>query len=135
MDIMSAEDYQRYCDDLIRDTVAVDFDGVLMAKGGDPFVPTLEPLPNVEFALKALSNKFSNVVVHTCRALEDRPVGGKAEVWAWLEKYNLDYYVAEVTAIKPRAAFYIDDKAVRHTGCWDITLGTMGIWGPGTMDC
>ena len=34
-------------------------------------------------------------------------------MWEWLKDHNLDKYISKVTAEKPRAVAYIDDKAVR----------------------
>jgi hypothetical protein len=31
----------------------------------------------------------------------------------WLEQHNLMQYVSEITCEKPRAQYYIDDKAIR----------------------
>jgi hypothetical protein len=42
-------------------------------------------------------------------------------VWEWLIKYNVNQYVKEVTAEKPRAVLYIDDNGYRHSN-WENTL-------------
>jgi hypothetical protein len=39
-------------------------------------------------------------------------------VWEWLKKHKMAQFVSKVTAEKPRARFYIDDKAIRFTD-WD----------------
>ena len=61
----------------------------------------------------------------TAKAKSDRPlVNGKTGVeliWDWLEKYNLSSYIKLVTAEKPRAAAYIDDKAI-HFSNWKSTI-------------
>ena len=122
------EEYRERCDNLVSQTVAVDFDGVIHPTGGSYLCPDGDPLPGARDALEALSSRYSNIVIHTCRALEDRPVNCVPYLWEWLEKHGMKEYVSEVTSIKPRAAFYIDDKAVRHEGCWETTLGTVGLW-------
>ena len=33
-------------------------------------------------------------------------------MWEWLKKHNMAQFVNKVTAEKPRARFYIDDKAL-----------------------
>ena len=71
-----------------------------------------------------LSKKY-DIVVFTAKAKSDRPlVDGKtgAElIWDWLGKYNLIPYIKLVTAEKPRAVAYIDDKAIHFTN-WEQTL-------------
>jgi hypothetical protein len=37
----------------------------------------------------------------------------------------MSQYVKEVTAEKPRAVFYIDDKAVRFQGRWEDTFTSL----------
>ena len=71
-----------------------------------------------------LAEKY-DIVIFSTKVKPDRPlVNGKtgAElVWEWLEKYNLSKYIKEVTSEKPRAVFYIDDKAIRFIE-WEDTL-------------
>ena len=38
---------------------------------------------------------------------------GTELVWEWLRKHDMDKFVTKVTAEKPRAVEYIDDKAVK----------------------
>ena len=70
-------------------------------------------------------SKEHTVIVYTCKARSDRGlVNGKTGtklVWEWLEKYKLSEYVSKVTAEKPRAIAYIDDKAIRFSS-WEKTL-------------
>jgi len=42
-------------------------------------------------------------------------------IWEWLEAHDMSQYVSEVTAEKPRAVCYIDDKAIRFLD-WESTL-------------
>jgi len=101
--------------------IGVDFDGVLhqCSKGyydGTIYDP---PVDGAIEALEALSKKY-NVIVYTCKAKADRGlVNGKTGtqmIWEWLEKHDASKYVAKVTAEKPRAVAYIDDKAFRFSG-------------------
>lgn len=102
----------------LKNTLCIDFDGVIHDHNlgfhdgtiyGDPIEGSLE-------SLKELSNKYK-IIIFTCKANPNRPlVNGKtgAElVWEWLEKYNVSQYISKVTAIKPVAAAYIDDKAIK----------------------
>jgi hypothetical protein len=107
--------------------VGIDFDGVIhkCSKGfydGTVYDP---PIDGAKEALKSLSEKYV-IVVYSAKARSDRPlVNGKtgAElIWDWLRVHEMDTYVKEVTAEKPRAVFYIDDKAVRFNGSWSETF-------------
>ena len=55
------------------------------------------------------------MICYTAKAKSDRGlVNGKTGiqlVWEYLEKHGLDKYISKVTAEKPRAVAYIDDKA------------------------
>jgi len=107
--------------------IGIDFDGVLhrCSKGfydGTIYDP---PIPGARYALEELSKKFV-IIVYSAKARSDRPlIDGKtgAElIWEWLKKYDMDQFVKDVTAEKPRAVFYIDDKAVRFSGVWYDTF-------------
>ena len=60
-----------------------------------------------------------DVVIFTAKAKPDRGlVNGKTGtqlVWEWLKDHDMDRFVTKVTAEKPRAVQYIDDKAVKFT--------------------
>jgi len=107
--------------------VGIDFDGVIhkCSKGfydGTVYDP---PIDGAKEALKSLSKKYI-IVVYSAKARSDRPlINGKTGVeliWDWLKVHEMDTYVKEVTAEKPRAVFYIDDKAVRFNGSWSETF-------------
>ena len=107
-----------YPDELIN--IGVDFDRVIhkCSKGYHDGTLYDEMMPGAAEALQKLSDKYT-VIVYTCKAKKDRGlVDGKTGtelVWDWLEKNNLSEYVSKVTAEKPRAVAYIDDKAIRFT--------------------
>lgn len=42
--------------------------------------------------------------------------GGKEAIKEWLDRYNLSYYINDVTNIKPLADVYIDDRSICFTG-------------------
>lgn len=107
-------------------TLCIDFDGVIHNHNlgfhdgtiyGDPIEGSLE-------ALKELSLKYK-IIIFTCKARPDRPLvnnkTGAELVWEWLEKYNVAQYVNSVTALKPIASAYIDDKAIRFDN-WEQCL-------------
>ena len=55
--------------------------------------------------------------IFTAKAKPDRGlVNGKTGtqlIWEWLKKHEMDEFVTKVTAEKPRAVAYIDDKGVK----------------------
>jgi len=109
--------------------LAIDFDGVIHknSKGFHDGTVYDEPMPGAVDAIKYLS-EYYDIVIFTAKAKKDRPlVNGKtgAElIWDWLGKYNLIPYIKLVTAEKPRAVAYIDDKAIHFTN-WKTTLQTL----------
>ena len=110
-----------YPDELVN--LSVDFDGVVhkCSKGYHDGTIYDDPVEGVHDALRSLSEKYT-IIIHTCKARKDRGlVNGKTGielVWKWLEKHNLAQYVSKVSAEKPRAVAYIDDKGIRFES-WD----------------
>jgi len=107
--------------------VGIDFDGVIhtCSKGfydGTIYDP---PIVGAKDALRKLSEKFT-VIVFSAKARSDRPkINGKTGIeliWEWLKLNDMDQYVKDVTSEKPRAIFYVDDKAVRFNGHWSDTF-------------
>ena len=106
--------------------LAVDFDGVIHDHNlgfhdgtiyGKPIKGSLE-------AIKKLA-KTHRIIVYTCKAKPDRPeIKGKTGtqmVWDWLKKHGIASCVAEVTSEKPRAKYYIDDRAIQFKD-WNSCL-------------
>ena len=106
--------------------IGVDFDGVIHKCSKGYFDGTIydEPIEGAKDALEKLSEKYV-VIVYTCKAKPDRGlVNGKTGtelVWEWLEKNDMAKFVSKVTSEKPRAGFYIDDKAIRFES-WEQSL-------------
>ena len=113
-----------YPDELVN--IGIDFDGVVhrCSKGYHDGTIYDEPVSGAKEALEALAEKY-NIIMHTCKAKSDRGlVNGKTGielVWEWLRKYDMDKYVAKVTAEKPRAVAYIDDKGFRFAN-WNSCI-------------
>ena len=107
--------------------IGIDFDGVIHknSKGFHDGTVYDDPIPGAREALERLSKDYV-IVVYSAKARKDRMlINGKTGVeliWEWLEKNNMSSFVKEVTAEKPRAVFYIDDKAVRFNGIWNNTF-------------
>ena len=113
--------------------IGIDFDGVIHRNSlgyhdGTIYDP---PMDGTKEALEVLSKRFS-IVVYTCKARPDRElVNGKTGtqlIWEWLRENDLDKYIKEVTSEKPRAAFYIDDKAYRFKS-WTSMMNTIAAGG------
>ena len=106
--------------------LAIDFDGVIHKNSKGFFDGTVydEPIDGVKDALEQLSKKYK-IVIFTCKVKPDRPLingkTGKELIEAWLSKHSLLHYISEITCEKPRASYYIDDKAIHFTN-WDNCL-------------
>ena len=106
--------------------MGIDFDGVIHGNSKGFYDGTIydDPLQGSIEAIKELSKKW-DIIIYTAKAKLDRPlVQGKTGtqlVWDWLKKYDIDNYVKDVTAEKPRAVVYIDDKGYRFEN-WESTL-------------
>ena len=104
--------------------IAIDFDGVIhnFDKGFHDGTCYGEPLEGSLEAIKHLSKRF-NIVVFTAKAKPSRPLvngrTGTELVTEWLKEHNVLQYVKEVTAEKPRAFLYIDDKGYRFENWLD----------------
>lgn len=70
------------------------------------------PLPGALNAMQNLEDDFT-VVVYTTKAVT---LGGQQAVEEWLKYYHIPY--AQVTATKPNAVLYVDDRALRFVD-WD----------------
>ena len=103
--------------------VGIDFDKVIHKCSKGYYDGTIydDPVEGAYEALERLSQDYT-VIVYTCKAKPDRGlVNGKTGtelVWEWLKEHNMAQFVSKVTAEKPRARFYVDDKAIRFTD-WD----------------
>jgi len=107
--------------------LAIDFDGVVHTfdKGWHDGTCYGEPISGALEAIKKLSEKW-NIIIFSAKVRPDRPlVGGKTGyelVDEWLEKHKVRNYVTEITHEKPRASFYIDDKAIEFKDNWSDIL-------------
>lgn len=99
-----------------KKTLAIDFDGVIhqYSKGWQDGSIYDRPMPGARQALTRLKQKFK-IVIFSRRAVHQ----GTKEIEKWLKKYKMPY--DRITKIKPRARWYIDDRAIRFTN-WHNTL-------------
>ena len=106
--------------------VGIDFDGVIHLNSKGYYDGTIydDPVPGAATSLVKLASKYT-VIVYSAKARADRGlVNGKTGIeliWEWLQKHKMAQYVSKVTAEKPRARFYVDDKAIRFID-WESTF-------------
>ena len=106
--------------------IAIDFDGVIhkCSKGFHDGTIYDDPVEGSLESVRKLAEKYT-IVVYSAKARGDRPlVNGKTGIeliWEWLKEYGFSEYVQEVTAEKPRAICYIDDRAVKFDD-WKETI-------------
>ena len=102
----------------MRKRICVDLNGVLDTYAGwQGRVTWHAPRPGAREFLAALRERGHEVVVLTTRD-PDRAA-------AWLARYGLDAFVAEVTDRKVPALAYVDDRAVPFRGDFAETLAAL----------
>ena len=129
----SSEDYINFYDQDVppgmeneKNQISIDFDGVIHSfdLGWHDGTCYGKPIPGSLEAIKQISKNY-DVIIHTAKIKNDRPhVNGKTGrqlVEEWLEKYGFTEYIKELTSEKPRAKYYIDDKAIKFVN-WEETL-------------
>ena len=122
-------DYQKLVLEDETKTIAIDFDGVIHSFEFGFHDGTIygTPLPGSLESIKKIAEKYK-IVIYTAKAKKDRPlINGKTGtelVWEWLKKYEIDTLITDVTAEKPRAVCYIDDKAIQFIN-WNQTLNDL----------
>ena len=118
-----------YHDELVN--IGVDFDGVIHknSKGYHDGTVYDEPVEGAREALQKLSEKYT-VILYTAKARKDRGLvngrSGTQLIWDWLKEHDLNQYVSKVTAEKPRAVAYIDDKGIKFDN-WDNVLSQIDL--------
>tara|TARA_R100001082_G_scaffold110143_1_gene89127 strand:+ start:2770 stop:3162 length:393 start_codon:yes stop_codon:yes gene_type:complete len=106
--------------------IAIDFDGVIhnFDKGYHDGTCYGKPISGSLKAIKELSKKYK-IIIFTAKAKPSRPLvndkTGTQLVKEWLIKHDVMQYVSEITAEKPRAFLYIDDKGYLFKN-WNDTM-------------
>ena len=109
-----------------KNNIAIDFDGVIHTfnKGWYDGTCYGRPIKDSLSAIKKISKK-NKIIIFSSKVKPDRPLvkgrSGYDLVVAWLKKYKFYKYISEITHEKPRAKFYIDDKAIKFNS-WKETL-------------
>ena len=110
-----------------KNNIAIDFDGVIHTfnKGWHDGTCYGKPIKGSLDAIKKISKKFK-IIIFSSKVRPDRPlVNGKTGyelVSEWLKKNKFSEYISEITHEKPRANYYIDDKAVLFSNNWNEVL-------------
>lgn len=96
-------------------SIAVDFDGVIHSYTSPWVDATVIPDPPVPRAIEWLNEigKRFRVIIFTTRG---KSPAGREAVRAWLHAYGFECSREDVTAEKPPALIYLDDRAVRFDG-------------------
>jgi len=122
----SLENYLKKVNTGESKVLAIDFDGVIHSNEYGFYDGTVygTPIKGVEQALRELSQRYV-LIIHTSKANPKRPLvngkTGKELIWEWLEKYNLNSYIKDITYDKINASYYIDDKAIRFNN-WNSVI-------------
>ena len=112
-------------------TVVVDFDGTIAA---DAFPSIGDPEPGVREALGSLRDAGFEIVVYSCRLNrgDGRPLGEVEKHHAmmvdWLRENAIPYDKIDMGYDgKPRADFYVDNKAMHYGGGddWERIAGNI----------
>jgi len=123
---MNIEDYDKLQHHENNNQVAIDFDGVIHANSKGFFDGSIydKPVDGALEAIKFLSKHFK-IIIFTCKAKSDRPLvngrNGIELVREWLDKYDMLKYISDITVEKPRARFYVDDRAMAFSD-WDSCI-------------
>ena len=126
---MEINDFKKTVGSEEKNTIAIDFDGVIHknSKGFHDGTIYDEPIEGVKKGLEYFSKSYK-LVIYSCKANPNRPlVNGKTGVelmWEWLEEHNLKNYINDISYIKPNAKYYIDDKAIRFLN-WQMVMGAI----------
>jgi hypothetical protein len=95
-----------------RQTIALDFDGVLHAYHGWNGGKLNGPVDGALEAVEELIKRGFRIVVHSAR--------DTAPIRRWLKEHG--FPALEVSREKPTAVAYVDDLAVRFDGSWTEAL-------------
>ncbi len=95
-------------------TIAVDFNDTIMDSSNvAPGYKMGRPFANAVEVLKAYHSKGGKIIISTNMAHEFM---AKKMVKQWLDFFKIPY--DEITNIKPKADYYIDDKAIEFKDNW-----------------
>lgn len=100
-----------------KKTVAFDFDGVIHSyESGWQGVDVIPdpPVPGIKKVIDNLREDGYNIVIYSTRCSQE---SGRKAIIDWLDKYNI--HVNDISAEKPVAFCYVDDRAINFRGRTD----------------
>ena len=124
---MNINDFKTLVDKEDKNTIAVDFDGVIHAGSKGFYDGTIYdvPIDDTTAGLEYLSKNYK-IVIYTCKANPNRPlINGKTGIeliLEWLKKYDYDKYISDIVYEKPNAKYYIDNKAIKFRNWKQILM-------------
>ena len=124
---MNINDFKTLINKEDKNTIAVDFDGVIYTGSKGFYDGTIYdvPIDDTTAGLEYLSKNYK-IVIYTCKANPNRPlINGKTGIeliWEWLKKYDYDKYISDIVYEKPNAKYYIDNKAIKFRNWKQILM-------------
>ena len=102
-----------------KDLISVDFDGVIHSykRGWTGEIPEDPPVPGALEFIKSIIDMGYDVVIHSARAQEPKGLKG---IEKWLSQHG--FPDLKVTAEKPHAEAYVDDRGIRFNGDFNKVL-------------
>jgi CMP-N-acetylneuraminic acid synthetase len=122
----TVESWGKLQDKVLKDTLAIDFDGVIHKNSKGYYDGTVydDPVDGAIEAIKELSKNYT-IMLYTFKGHPERPsIQGKDGIqgtWEWLDKYGIKDCVKDIVWGKPNAKVYIDDKGYKFEN-WHDTL-------------
>lgn len=122
----TVESWGKLQDEILTNTIAIDFDGVIHKNSRGYHDGTVydEPVEGAIEAIKTLSVNY-NIILYTFKGHPERPtvngIDGIQGTWEWLDKYGIKDCVQDIVWGKPNAKVYIDDKGYKFEN-WNSTL-------------
>ena len=106
-------------------TICLDFDGVIHDDNRGYCDGTVygNPTDGAIEGVKEIAELGYKIIICSTKARGDRPLiggfDGKTLIRSWLMKWDISQYISSITAEKPPAFLYVDDKSWPHVGRFD----------------
>lgn len=113
----------------MKKTICIDFDGVLhnYSKGWQDGTIYDGPKPGAAQAMSRLLELGYEVVIYSTRCYSRFIKGAYQEsqvkeVQEWLKKWQIPYSYIYLSSEKPLCSLFVDDRAYRFEGNWDMEI-------------